>query len=204
VLPIRPSRLRSLTQRFARAERGATAVEFALVSLPLLVLVFGVLELGLLLLVSSTLDLATQSAARDIRTGRFQTALATPTVTRDGFKALVCSKMTWLSTQCASQLSLDVRTFANFTGLASPPVVPATAFLPPANPAYTRPCFSPGVAGDKVLVRAYFDWKLFTPLLNVALDNTGVGSHRLTSTTAFQNEPYNANPAAGAQCSTAP
>lgn len=204
MLPIRPPRLRLLMRRFARAERGATAVEFALVSLPLLMLVFGVLELGLLLLVSSTLDAATQSAARDIRTGRFQTALATPTVTRAGFKALVCSKMTWLSGQCANQLALDVRTFTNFNGLANPPPVPPTAFLPPTNAGYVPPCFSVGQAGDKVLVRAYFDWKLFTPLLNVALDNTGAGSHRLSSTTAFQNEPYNANPPLGAQCSTAP
>jgi Flp pilus assembly protein TadG len=187
-------------QRFARAERGATAVEFALVSLPLLMLIFGVLELGLLLLVSSTLDLATQSAARDIRTGRFQSAIVTPNVTAAGFKALVCSKMTWLSGQCATQLALDVRTFSNFSGLASPPPVPATTFLPPTNPGYTPPCFSPGQPGDKVLVRAYYEWKLFTPLLNVALDNTGAGSHRLTSTTAFQNEPFNTNPPVGAKC----
>ena len=200
MLPIRPSRLRSLTRRFARAERGATAVEFALVSLPLLMLIFGVLELGLLLLVSSTLDLATQSAARDIRTGRFQTALATPTVTPAGFKALVCSKMTWLSTQCASQLVLDVRTFTNFSTLAAPPPLPPGVFLPPTNPGYKAPCFVAGNPGDKVLVRAYFEWKLFTPLLNVALDNTGAGSHRLSSTTAFQNEPFNSNPPLGAPC----
>ena len=187
-------------QRFARAERGATAVEFALVSLPLLVLVFAVLELGLLLLVSSTLDLATQSAARDIRTGRFQTALATPDTSAAGFKALVCTKMTWLSAQCPSLLVVDIRTFTTFSGLASPPVVPASVFLPPANAGHTAPCFSPGQPGDKVLVRAYYDWKLFTPLLNVALDNTGAGSHRLSSTTAFQDEPFNTNPPVGAKC----
>jgi Flp pilus assembly protein TadG len=187
-------------QGFARADRGATAVEFALVSLPLLMLIFGVLELGLLLLVSSTLDLATQSAARDIRTGRFQSALATPNVTPDGFKALVCGKMTWLSTQCPSHLVLDVQTFANFSTLASPPAVLPSAFLPPGTAGATSPCFTAGQPGDKVLVRAYYDWKLFTPLLNVALDNTGVGSHRLSSTTAFQNEPFNTSPPVGQKC----
>jgi Flp pilus assembly protein TadG len=200
VLPIRPSRLRSLTQRFARAERGATAVEFALVSVPLLMLVFGVLELGLVLLVVSTLDAATQSAARDIRTGEFQSALVTPDMTATGFKNLLCTKMTWLAAQCATQLVVDVQTFSNFNGLATPPVVPATVFLPPGDPAHTAPCFAPGQPADIVLVRAYFDWKLFTPLLNRALDNTGNGSHRLTSTTAFRNEPFNGNPPQGAKC----
>jgi Flp pilus assembly protein TadG len=187
-------------QRFARAERGATAVEFALVSLPLLVLIFAILELGLVLLVITTLDQATQSAARDVRTGEFQTGLVTPDLTAAGFKALVCSKMTWLQGQCAGQLVLDMQTFSNFNGLANPPAMAPTAFLPPGNPARTATCFSPGQPGDIVLVRAYFDWKLFTPLLNVALDNTGTGSHRLTSTTAFRNEPFNGNPPVGAKC----
>jgi Flp pilus assembly protein TadG len=200
VLPTHLSRLRLLMQRFARAERGVTAVEFALVSLPMLVLVFAVLELGLVLLVVATLDSATQSAARDIRTGEFQTATATPDITPAGFKALVCNKMSWLSSQCSAQLVLDVQTFSNFNGLANPPPVAATAFLPPGNVNRTATCFSAGQPGDIVLVRAYFDWKLFTPLLNVALDNTGTGSHRLTSTTAFRNEPFNGNPPVGAKC----
>lgn len=200
MLPIRPSRLRSLAERFGRAQRGVTAVEFALVSLPLLVLVFGILELGLVLLVVSTLDAATQKASRDIRTGRFQSGIVSTDTSAAGFKALVCGNMSWLSNQCASQLFIDVQTFNNYSGLANPPQLPATAFLPPTDPHHTAPCFSPGQPEDIVLVRAYFDWKLFTPLLNAALDNTGGGSRRLTSTTAFRNEPYNTNPAQGAKC----
>jgi len=191
------SRLQRFTRRFARAERGVTAVEFALVSLPLLMLVFGVLELGLVMLVITTLDGATQAASREIRTGRFQTSLTQPDTSAAGFKALVCSNMTWLSSQCSSQLVVEVQTFASFNGLATAPPPPATYF-DATHP--TAPCFSPGQPGDIVLVRAFFDWQLFTPLLNVALDNTGAGSRRLFSTTAFRNEPYNANPPQGAKC----
>ena len=191
------SRLRRFARRFARAERGVTAVEFALISVPLLMLIFGVLELGLVMLVITTLDGATQGASREIRTGRFQTSLTQPDVTAAGFKSLVCGKMTWLSSQCASQLVVEVQTFANFNGLANAPAPPATYF-DPSHP--TPPCFSPGQPGDIVLVRAFFDWKLFTPLLDVALDNTGAGTRRLLSTTAFRNEPYNSNPPQGAKC----
>jgi len=197
---VRPSflsRLRRLARRFARAERGVTAVEFALVSVPLLMLVFGILELGLVMLVITTLDGATQNASREIRTGRFQSSLTQPDITAGGFKSLVCGNMAWLASQCASQLVVDVQTFANFNGLANAPPPPATDF-DPLHP--TPPCFSPGQPGDIVLVRAFFDWKLFTPLLNVALDNTGAGTRRLSSTTAFRNEPYNSNPPQGAKC----
>ena len=42
-----PARLRpSFLKRFARARRGATAVEFAMVAVPFLALVFGIFELG--------------------------------------------------------------------------------------------------------------------------------------------------------------
>ena len=45
------------------------AVEFAIIGIPMLMLMFGVLELALILLVSATLDSATDFAARNIRTG---------------------------------------------------------------------------------------------------------------------------------------
>src|ERR1700757_628082 len=84
------SRLRPFARRFLRAERGATAVEFALVSLPMLVMVFGLLELALVFLVGLTLDNATQIASRQIRTGEFQTSGGT---SKANFKTLVCSNM---------------------------------------------------------------------------------------------------------------
>ena len=71
-----PSRLSRFAARFARAERGATAVEFGLVSLPILTMIFGLIEIALVFLVATTLDSATQAASRQIRTGEFQTSAA--------------------------------------------------------------------------------------------------------------------------------
>ena len=87
-------------------------------SLPLLLLIFGMLELALVLLVVSTLDSAAEGAARQIRTGEFQTSAAN---TKDDFKALVCQRMSWLNGQCPTNLFLDVQTFSNFSGLAAAP-----------------------------------------------------------------------------------
>jgi Flp pilus assembly protein TadG len=189
-----PTRLSRFLTRFLRADRGVTAVEFALISLPLMLMTFGLLELGLVFLVSATLDTAVETSAREIRTGEFQTSAAN---TRADFKNLVCSKMTWLQGQCAANLWLDVRTFATFSALAAnPPVNPAT--FNPAAPGAT--CFTAGNPTDIVLVRAYFQWTLFTPVLNSALANTGSTQRLLTSTTAFRNEPYNTSPPIGTSC----
>lgn len=191
------SRFARFASRFACAERGATAVEFGLVSLPILAMIFGLLELAMVFMVATTLDQATQAAARQIRTGEFQTSAAPSQV---NFKALVCQNMTWLQSQCASALWLDVQTFTNYAALAGAPPVPLST-LDPASPT-ANPCFQPGQPADIVLVRTYFQWDLITPLLSTAFQNMGSGSGKrlISSTTAFRNEPFNNNPAVGAAC----
>lgn len=185
-------RLTAAASRFRKAQRGAAAVEFALVALPFLVMLFGVLELALVFLVSTSLENATEAAARRIRTGEFQQSGAT---TKNDFKTLVCNNMAWLS-GCQASLSVDVRTFADFSTMAATPGLAGAAYNPNAT------CWSTGEPQDIVLVRTYYEWTLVTPLLNAALENRGTGSgKRLISAMAtFRNEPYSANAAKGASC----
>jgi len=178
-------------RRFARARRGATAVEFALVALPFTLLLFGIIELGCVFLVSATLDFATERAGRMIRTGEFQTSGSS---SKDDFKSQVCTRMSWLSSACAGNLAVDVQTFDNFTDLGGAENVDSEDLDADST------CFTTGNPGDIVLVRTYFTWTLFTPLLDNALDNTGDGSRRIMSIAAFRNEPYSDDEAVGASC----
>jgi len=41
-----------------------------------------------------------------------------------------------------------------------------------------------------VLVRAYYQWPVFTPLLDFFLANMSGSNHLLASAAAFRNEPY--------------
>jgi Flp pilus assembly protein TadG len=188
-----PSRFARFASRFACAERGATAVEFGLICLPILAMIFGLIELAMVFLVATTLDQATQAAARQIRTGEFQTGAAN---TRADLKALVCQRMTWLQSKCNADLWLDVRTYSDFATLAATPPINGSAFDPQTT------CFSTGQPTDIVLVRAYFEWNLITPLLSTALQNMGGGSGKrlISSTTAFRNEPYDDSPPVGTKC----
>lgn len=184
---------RSTMRRFARAKRGAVAVEFAFVAFPFLLLLFGIVELALVFVVSTTIEGATESAARRIRTGEFQTSGAT---SKDNFRDLVCARMSWLSGGCAGALIVDVQTFAvdDYQGMANDAPQNPNAFDPGAT------CFSPGGPGDVVLVRVYYPWTLFTPLLNDALQNMGDGKRLVSAVAAFRNEPYNSDPQVGAKC----
>lgn len=169
-------RLARLAGRFARAERGATAVEFALVAIPFLMLVFAMIELGLVFLVSLTLESAVMDVGRTIRTGELQNAGGTAA----SFKTAVCNKMNWVGASCAGALSIDVRTFADFTSSNSSA---ANATMPDTM------TFNPGGAGSIVLIRAYYAWPLITPLMQTGLQSAN-GERIIYAATAFTNEPY--------------
>jgi Flp pilus assembly protein TadG len=191
---VRPAtRLKTALARFARAQRGATAVEFGLVGMLAMLMLFGVLELGLILLTVVTLENATEHVSRRIRTGDFQTNTAN---TKAAFKTEVCAAMTWLESTCDEKLDVDVRTFDDFAGLAASTPQPAEEFDPDST------CWTPGQPTDIVLVRVYYRWRLITPLMGQVFESMGPGSgvRLLSIATAFRNEPYSDDPPEGAAC----
>ncbi|PIB93688.1 TadE/TadG family type IV pilus assembly protein [Caulobacter sp. FWC2] len=171
-------RLARFASRFTRAEQGATAVEFALVFMPFLMLIFAMIELGLVFLVSLLLENAIIDVGRTIRTGELQTTGGTAAT----FKTAVCNKIGAIgSTSCASALQLDVRTYADYSTSSTSGL--ATATVP------TTMQWNPGTSGSIVLIRAYYTWPLVTPLLQTGLQNAN-GRRIIYAATAFTNEPY--------------
>lgn len=167
---------------FARAERGATAVEFALIAMPFFMLLFGILQMGMLFMSSTTIESATVTAAREIRTGQLQTAGANNAA---GFKALVCANMSWLSTaDCTNNLSVDVRTFGNFGSITLTPPVKNGALD------QTQLQFNSGTNCSIVLVRAYYPYTLLTPALTPGLSDLGNNQKLISVATAFRNENW--------------
>src|SRR5580698_6774733 len=95
----RLDRLRAALTRFRSGRGGSTAVEFAMLALPFLGLLFGIIELGMIYLISTTLDNATTDAARQIRTGQLQLAGG---ATSASFATVVCNEMSWLGSNCTA------------------------------------------------------------------------------------------------------
>lgn len=190
----RPSaRLTTALLRFARAQRGAAAVEFGLIGMLAMMMLFGILELGLVLLAVVTVENATEHVSRRIRTGDFQTTTAN---TKAAFKTEVCNAMGWLKSSCPENLFVDVRTYNDFAALAGSAPQPADTFDPETT------CWTPGAPTDIVLVRVYYKWRLMTPLLGQAFETMGRGSgmRLMSMTTAFRNEPYSDDPPVRARC----
>jgi Flp pilus assembly protein TadG len=173
---------RRLLRRLLKDVRGGEAIEMAVVGAPFIALVFALLELGLVFMVSTSLENATDEAARKIRTGELQISGGNATT----MKAAICAEMAWLAGTCTGKLNLDVRTFTSFASQSAPPDPVPGGTVTPANF-----CWDPGGAGSIVLVRAYYRWTLILPVLNAGLKTVGAGNDRLiTSATSFRNEPY--------------
>ncbi len=175
-------KFRRLLRRLLKDVRGGEAIEMAIVGAPFAALLFALLELGLVFMVATTLENATDEAARRIRTGELQTGGGDAAT----MKAAICSDMAWLAGTCTSKLNLDVRTFTSFAGQTAPPDPVAGGAVTPA-----KFCWDPGGAGSIVLVRAYYTYALVLPVMNAGLKTAGSGNNRLiTSATSFRNEPY--------------
>jgi Flp pilus assembly protein TadG len=166
-------------RRFGRARDGAMAVEFAMVALPFLALIFATVELGMMFLVSTTLESSAQQAARTIRTGQFQSGAGTAAA----YKAAVCNGMGWLGADCQANLYVDVRTFNSFGAVNGPSPIVNGAI----NPASMS--FQAGAACSIVLARAFYNWTLLAPDLSGLAHMRG-NKVLLTAAAAFRNEPF--------------
>ncbi|HEX8234086.1 MAG TPA: TadE/TadG family type IV pilus assembly protein [Caulobacteraceae bacterium] len=180
-MPATFRRVRPALRRFAKARGGATAVEFALIATPFFLLMMGVIELSLAFLLSTSLENATSEAARKIRTGEMQTKGGATATT---FRNDVCASLGWLAADCPAKLAVDVRTFQTFASVNMPSPVSNGTFNPGAL------MFQAGGPNDIVVVRAYYRWSLFTPLVGQAMEQMNDGSMLVVSTATFRNEPY--------------
>lgn len=173
--------------RFKRNQKGATAVEFALVAVPFLGLMAGIIELGFLFMGSVALDNAMAAATRRIRTGELQNAAgasaAQKELNRVAFRDEVCDGMGVMTADCKSKLSIDVRTATQFNNVNIANPINNGNFDPGALQ------FETGGPSTIVVVTAYYRWTMFMPLMNQALQRLP-GETLLTSATTFQTEPF--------------
>ena len=163
--------------RFIKSEDGATAAEFALVSIPFIILLFGIIEIAIIFAANLILESGTQEAARLIRTGQFS---ASQTATQ--FKEELCNRVSVLL-DCDDSLYIDVVTFNNFGG-STPPPPPSPSSI--ANGG----SFTLGGQGAITLVRTYYAWDIITPLIGTLFSDFGANKRLVMASVVFKNEPF--------------
>ncbi|KKB13166.1 hypothetical protein VE25_03545 [Devosia geojensis] len=168
--------------RFARNERGATLVEFALLAVPFFALVGAILETAMVFLASEVLDAAVNDANRLILTGQAQSA----SFDFDDFRSAVCNHTFGLFNCDAIHIRVTpVTDFASAS--ATPPV--ETDCTETCD--WTEPqVFTPGQGSNIMLVQAYYKWPVILNFANFSLATLGDNTRLLAAVRVFRNEPF--------------
>ena len=178
---------RAALRGFARADQGAAAVEFAIISIPLIALLLATFQTAVVLFAAQVLESATETAARQIMTGQAQSS----NLTQAQFRNLICPPS---GTQAANalpklidctKLVVDVRVASNFSSADTSKNV----FLTPSQAQ-----FSPGGPNTINVVRVMYQLPSYLSIAgggsNIFGVTGGPTSNVILAAAVFQTEPY--------------
>jgi Flp pilus assembly protein TadG len=167
-------------RRFARKEDGSAAIEFGMVAAPFLALVFAIMEAAFVFFAGQTLETAVADSSRLIMTGQAQSQ----GMNQATFKSAVCARIYGLF-DCQNGVHIDVKTYPSFANIDPPSPLDANGNFK------NNETYQPGGASDIVVVRLFYQWPVFAPLMQ----NIPGNKRLLVATAAFRNEPFGATPA---------
>jgi len=182
--PVGKQRFKFLTalrrrQGFARNNRGAVAVEFALLALPFFTIVAAILETAIVFLASQVLESSVHDTARLIKTGQAQSV----PLTVSQFKTKLCERGFGLFT--CDQLKVRVRIVNDFTSasVASP--------LDPDDASWIlTEQYEPGLGKQIIIAEAYYKWPTVVNLIGFNLADSADGTRLLGAVRVWRNEPF--------------
>ncbi len=164
--------------RWKNDENGATAVEFALVGIPFILMIVGIIEMALMFSSQSLLEAATQEAARQVRTGAVQQGGG-----EDLFRDELCN-FAAVFIKC-DDIQYQVTSVDSFEDAQD---FDDVSFDDEGN--LDNQEFTPGGVSDVVMIRVVNAYKIKTPMMKYLLTNNNDGTRVLLSTVVLQTEPY--------------
>lgn len=183
-------------QRLSRDDNGATAVEFGLVCLPFMMLLFGIMSVCFYFFKTYTVENAVWTATRDMRTGAYQTAssssayagITDPLVLKRKFKEVLCSKAFLSTVDCTNDVRILVQARSNFSTIATPACLAGGNLVSEAS---AEASFDSGGASSVVLVTACYQWTFANKMPFLKFSNMTNGARLIQGSASFRSEPYN-------------
>jgi Flp pilus assembly protein TadG len=163
---------------FIKDRKGSAAIEFAILALPFLVLIFAIVEIAIMFFVDSGLDAALHKTVRQVRVGAAKSGAWDITK----FKASVCGELSY-SFSCAANLKVRAVVVTNMASVAKVNPIVGGALNVTEN-------FNIGDSGDYVLVQAYLTWDPVLKLYAFSGGRLSDGKYVLGAAELFKNEPF--------------
>jgi Flp pilus assembly protein TadG len=167
--------------RFRAAQRGATAVEFALIAPAFLATLIAIFEVTFFLFAQQTLQTAAVQAGRQIMTGQVQNS----NTTQSQFANIVCPMIQAMFT--CSKLMINVQNYSTFSAASTG--APTLIFNSKGQVTNTW-VYSPGSPGDVMVVQLIYQWPIVGGPFGYVLSNLGNGTTEMMGVSAFRVEPY--------------
>ena len=172
------SQMPSIFKQWKKDQNGSTAVEFALIGIPFIFMVVGIIEMALMFTAQSLLEASTAEASRQIRIGAVQQGGGV-----DAFEDALCD-FAKIIMNC-DDLQYQVESVESFQEAED---LPDASFDDEGN--LENQGFDPGGVSDVVLIRIAYKYAVNTPMMKYILSNQGNSSRLLLSTVVLQTEPY--------------
>jgi Flp pilus assembly protein TadG len=172
--------MKAFLQNYRRNRSGTTAVEFALIGIPFVLMIVAIVELALMFTVQSVVQQSTFNASRLIRTGQLQQSDAGGQ--EQMFQDAVCDFAS-LVVPC-NQIQYQVERLNSFADAEDM----EAEFDENGN--LLDDDFDPGAENDIVLVRVTYNYPIRTPMMRPLLTNNANSTRSIISTVILQTEPY--------------
>lgn len=157
---------------------GTAAVEFALIGVPFIFMVIGIIEMSMMFTAQSLLESSTAEAARQIRTGAVQQGGG-----EDEFSETLCDFASTLIP--CGEIQYQVVSMDTFEDADD---IPDAEFDEEGN--LEDQGFDPGGVSDVVMIRVAYRYPIKTPMMQTMLTNNGDSNRIMLSTIVLQTEPY--------------
>lgn len=161
--------------------RGATIIEFAFVAAPLMALLMAILVTSTVYFAQQGLETATEATARVLMTGAAQSGGYSATQ----FKQAACNALP--SFMSCANLMVDVQSASSFSAINT--AAPTITFDSHGNVSNSF-SYTPGNAGDIVIIRLLYIWKVPTGPLGFNVATLGNGQRLLMATSVAKTEPF--------------
>jgi len=125
------------------------------------------------------LETAVQDSARLILTGQAKNG----NYSQGSFKTDICNRIPAIL-DCTNGVYVDVQKYSSFNAVQINSQIDANKNF------VNNMQYNIGVAGDIVVVRAFYQWPLFVTGLGWNVSNLSGSKRLLTATAAFRNEPF--------------
>ena len=188
-----PRFLTAVLRRFRDEDKGTTAVEFAIISVPFVTLLMGIISVCLYFFTVLEIENAVWQGSRDLRVGNYQQgtgayASLTGDPKKDALKQAICNRMRDPA-DCFTKIRVLVQSRTDAASITEPDCKDGSGDL--ISNTAANAAFDAGGASSIVVLTGCYKWDFGGKLPFFSIGNMPDGSRLIQSSFAQRTEPYN-------------